>query len=392
MTYPTVALKLQAEELIRTGYPRVFQKQIASKKGKISPGDIVDVLDSRGAFVARGTANPYSRILVRILSYDPDESIDNDFFYGRLRAAKELRDRYAVETSYRAVFSESDRLPGLIVDRFDAYLVCQIGMMGMEVRREAIFSMLQELYAPKGIFEKSSATMRKPEHLTPRVQLIAGDCPALIPFEQNDLIFLNDVMHGQKTGFFLDQRDNREAVSRYVRKEDHVLDGFSYTGGFSLIAAKAGARVTAFDISERPLRIAQEAAARNALQDRCNFQQVDAFAKLRELEEAQAQFDMVILDPPAFAKHRGVLPNALRGYRIINRRAMNLLPEGGILVSCSCTQQVSEGMFLEMLNQAADDVKRELRLLEVRRQPFDHPVLASLPETRYLKCVIGQII
>lgn len=388
---PTATLKSEADETIRAGYPRVLRANIAQIEGDVTPGGSVDVLDSSGDFIGRGMANPYSRIFVRMLSYQPDEPIDDAFFYKRLLRARQMRERYAVETSYRAVFSESDGLPGLIVDRFEDYLICQIGTMGMEVRREPIFSMLQGLYAPRGIFEKSGGKMRKPERLEPRIQLVAGECPPLIPFRQHGLTFLNDVIEGHKTGFFLDQRDNREAVSRYVMAGARVLDGFSYTGGFSLVAAQVGAEVTAFDISERALAVARDAAARNGLQDRCVFQQADAFAMMRALEEDRAQFDMVILDPPAFAKHKGVLPSALRGYRALNRRAMKILPAGGILVSCSCTQQVSEDAFLEMLCNAARDAGRHLRFLEIRGQPFDHPVLATLPETRYLKCVIAQI-
>ena len=389
---PTAILKPKADVLIRNGYPRILRANVSQIKGEVTAGDIVDVVDSRGDFIGRGAANPHARVFVRMLTYNPDESIDDAFFYNRLIHAQLLRDRYARETSYRAVFSESDGLPGLIVDRYEDYLICQINAAGIEVRREAIFSMLQEIYKPRGIFEKSRGMARKSERLERRIEAVLGECPPLISFQMHGLKLLNDVIEGQKTGFFLDQRDNREAVRRYVMAGNRVLDGFSYTGAFSLVAAQAGAQVIAFDISEQALAIAQQAAVNNSLQESCTFQQANAFAMMRELEENQVQFDMVILDPPAFAKHKGVLPKAIRAYRTLNRRAMKLLPDGGILVSCSCTQLVSEEAFLDLLRNAARDVRRQIRFLEIRGQPFDHPVLVALPETRYLKCVIAQVI
>ena len=389
---PTATLKPEANRLIQNGYPRVLRANITQIVGDVSPGDIVDVLDSHGNFIGRGSANPHSRVFVRMLSYDPAESIDDAFFYNRLVCAQQFRDAYSKEMSYRAVFSESDGLPGLTVDRFEEYLVCQINGVGIEVRRAQLFSMLQEIYKPRGIFEKSRGMARKSERLERRIETVFGECPPLIPFQLHGLTLLNDVQEGQKTGFFLDQRDNREAVRRYVTADAHVLDGFSYTGSFALVAAKAGSEVMAFDISERALAIAEDAALRNGLQERCTFQQANAFEMMRELEENRTQFDMVILDPPAFAKHKGVLPKAIRAYRVLNRRALKLLGDGGILVSCSCTQLVSEAAFLEVLLKSACDVKRRIRFLEIRGQPFDHPVLATLPETRYLKCVIAQII
>jgi 23S rRNA (cytosine1962-C5)-methyltransferase len=389
---PTATLKPEANTLIQNGYPRVLRANIAQIVGDVSPGDIADVLDSHGNFIGRGSANPHSRVFVRMLSYDPAESIDDAFFYNRLVCAQQFRDAYSKEMSYRAVFSESDGLPGLTVDRFEEYLVCQINGVGIEVRRAQLFSMLQEIYKPRGIFEKSRGMARKSERLERRIETVFGECPRLIPFQLHGLTLLNELQEGQKTGFFLDQRDNREAVRRYVTAGAHVLDGFSYTGCFALVAAQVGAEVMAFDISERALAVAQDAAVRNGLQEHCTFQQANAFEMMRELEENRTQFDMVILDPPAFAKHKGVLPKAIRAYLTLNRRAMKLLREGGILVSCSCTQLVSEAAFLEVLVKAARDVKRHIRFLEIRGQPFDHPVLATLPETRYLKCVIVQVV
>ena len=389
---PTATLKPEADTPIRNRYPRVLRANVGQIAGDVSPGDIVDVLDSHGNFIGRGSANPHSRVFVRMLSYDPTEAIDDAFFYNRLVSAQQFREAHAKAQSYRAVFSESDRLPGLTVDRFEEYLVCQINAIGMEVRRVELYAMLQEIYKPRGIFEKSRGMARKSERLERRIETVFGECPQLIPFQLHGLTLFSDMQQGQKTGFFLDQRDNREAVRRYIRAGTHVLEGFSYTGSFALVTARAGAEVIAFDISERALAIAEDTAIRNGLQERCTFRQANAFEMMRELEEQRTQFDMVILDPPAFAKHKGVLPKAIRAYRTLNRRAMKLLREGGILVSCSCTQLVSETAFLEILANAAHDVKRHIRFLEIRGQPFDHPVLATLPETRYLKCVIVQIM
>jgi 23S rRNA (cytosine1962-C5)-methyltransferase len=388
-------LKPEKDEIIINGYPRVMRADVAELKGEFEPGQIVDVLDSKGNFIAKGYANPYSRIFVRVLSYDPAEKIDAEFFFKCLQKAKEFRDKITErsdppEKSCRAVYSESDFLPGLIVDRFEDHLVIQILTYGFEVRREILIDSLAEIFKPKSIFEKSDASIREQEQLKLRSEPVYGNPPEVIPFKQHGLTFLADVTQGQKTGFFLDQRDNRAAFAKYISAGQKVLDCFCYTGSFSIYAASKGAEVIGIDSSRRALELAKKTAELNNLEKLCDFQEAKVFEKLRELEESEQVFDAIVLDPPAFAKHKGAVRNALRGYWTINMRAFKLLKPGGILVSCSCSQQVDEGSFLEAIRAAAYEAQRKIRFLEVRGQSWDHPILADLPETRYLKCAIVQ--
>ena len=411
-----IRLKAEKEELILTGYPRVLRADVAEITGDFEPGDVAAVLDSSGEWVGSGFINPFSRVCVRMLSFDQEEDINDEFFYRKLEEAKVFREKIVAvdEDAYRAVFSESDGLPGLIVDKFGDYLVMQILTMGIEVRREFFVKALRQLFSPEGIFERSKGNVRKHELLSPRIAPAYGKCPDVIPFHQRvgpqqfpPLHLFANVKRGQKTGFFLDQRDNRRAFAKYVQPGDRVLDCFCYTGSFALTAAQKGAFALGVDVAERAISLAKEAAAINGLGDLCRFEIADVFDRLRELELGLSEnkdlrptrhpleptlFDAIVLDPPAFTRHKGGVKNALRGYYNINLRAMRLLRPGGILMSCSCTQQIDENTFLEMLREAAWGAKRSLRFLEIRGQSPDHSILADLPETRYLKCVIAQVL
>jgi len=394
-----VKLKAEKEELILAGYPRVLRANVSEITGSFEPGDVVDVLDSSGEWVGRGFINPFSRVCVRMLSFDKKDDINDEFFYRKLEEAKVFRERVAAvdEDAYRAVFSESDGLPGLIVDKFGDYLVFQILTMGIEVRRKLVVKALRQLFSPKGIFERSKGNVRKHELLSPRIAPAYGKCPDVISFQQRvglqqfpPLRLFANIKRGQKTGFFLDQRDNRRACAKYIQPGTRVLDCFCYTGSFSLAAAQKGASVIGIDVAERAISLAEETANINGLGELCSFEIADVFDKLREF--GKASFDAIVLDPPAFTRHKGGVKNALRGYYNINLRAMCLLRPGGILVSCSCTQQIDENAFLEMLREATRRAKRILRFLEIRTQSPDHPILANLPETRYLKCIIAQAL
>jgi len=390
--YSACILKKEKELRIKNGHPWVFRGDIAEYRGEIEPSDIVQVCDSNGEFLAWGYINPLSKITVRILSRRQDEVIDKNFFYKRLKTALELRKQLASnDTSYRLFFAESDGIPGLIIDRYNDYLVIQTLTLGVETRKQSIISGLIDLLAPKGIFEKSNVKSRELEGLQPQSQLLYGDVPDVIEIQQDGLIFLVDVEQGQKTGFFLDQRENRRAFAKYVKAGDKVLDCFCYTGSFALIAARKGAQVTGLDASRRAIEISQNAAKINKLENTCHFEEADVLPTLRELDRTGQQFDVIVLDPPAFAKDQKSIQGAMRGYKEINLRAMKLLKEGGFLLTCSCSQHIDESSFLNMLQIAAHDVQRRLKILEIRGQSWDHPIDVNFPESRYLKCVIAAV-
>jgi len=384
-------LKKEKELRVKDGHPWVFRGDIAEYRGRFEAGDIIEVCDSAGGFLATGYINPMSKITIRILSRQQGEAIDENFFREELKSAMELRRRVAGDkASYRLFFAEPDGIPGLIVDKYSEYLVMQVLTLGIEVRRDTIISLLIDLLNPKGIFEKSNVTSRKPEGLNAKSEVIYGDVPELIEIQFDGLTFLADVKQGQKTGFFLDQVENRRAFAKYVKQGDRVLDCFCYTGSFALIAAQKGAQTAGLDASRRALEVAQEAARLNNVN--CNFEEADVLSKLRELDAANEQFDAITLDPPAFAKKHSDLKSAKRGYKEVNLRAMKLLKRGGFLVSCSCSQHVGELSFLNILRLAARDAQRKLKFLEIRGQSWDHPIDANHPESKYLKCVIAQVL
>jgi len=384
-------LKKNKEPRVKDGHPWVYRSDVAEYHGEFEPGDIIKVCSSDGGFLAAGYINPLSKISIRILSRQQGEAIDENFFREKLISALELRERIAGdESSYRLFFAESDGIPGLIVDKYNDYLVMQALTLGIEVRRDTIISILIDLLNPKGIFEKSNPKSREPEGLDGRSEIVYGDFPELIEIQFDGLTFLVDVKEGQKTGFFLDQVENRRAFAKYVKQGDRVLDCFCYTGSFSLIAAQKGAQTIGLDASPRALEIAQKAARSNNLN--CSFEGADVLTKLRELDEAEEQFDVITLDPPAFAKKHGDLKGAKRGYKEINLRAMRLLKKGGFLISCSCSQHIGELSFLNILRLAARDAQRRLKLLEIRGQSWDHPIDAHHPESKYLKFVIAQVV
>lgn len=396
-----VVLRPEKELRVKDGHPWVFRDNIARFQDVIGAGEIVEVLDSEGEFVAKGYINPISWITVRILSWDKEDEINYDFFLRKISQANEMR-RRIIEgrrslgmedgEAYRVVYAEADGLPGLIVDRYGDYLVIQILTLGMEIRRDLIIGALVEIFNPKGIFEKSNPKSRLPEGLKPVVGVAWGEVPELITIQQDDLTLLVDPWEGQKTGFFLDQRENRRAFRGYVNPGDRVLDCFCYTGAFSMIAAKRGADVLGLDLSDRAIELCYQNAKLNGVEDRCRFEVDDVFKKLYEMDKDGERFDVIVLDPPAFAKSQDAVKSAIRGYKEINIRAMKLLKSGGILATSSCTQHIGEGTFLNMLGVSARKAKRRAQFLEIRSQPWDHPIAPNCPESRYLKFIICRVI
>uniref|UniRef100_A0A7V3YFN7 Class I SAM-dependent rRNA methyltransferase n=1 Tax=Candidatus Caldatribacterium californiense TaxID=1454726 RepID=A0A7V3YFN7_9BACT len=393
--YARVRLKKGKEKRILLGHPWVYCTDIEVLRGPADPGDIVLLENHRGKPLALGYYNPNSVIAVRVLTQNPKERIDRDFFLHRIRQALELRlklFREETTNAFRVVFAEADLLPGLIVDRFASLLVVQFLTLGMERRKGDIVEALEALLHPGGIYERSDVEVRKKEGLEECAGWILPGMNPEVIIKENGLAFFVDVARGQKTGYFLDQRENRLSLRRYVQGA-RVLDCFSYTGGFAIHAAAFGAReVLGLDISESAVALARENACLNRLEDRVRFEVADVFEALRELLRKGERFDLVILDPPAFVKGKEALEGALRGYKDINLLAMKLLVPSGILVTCSCSYHLSEELFLEVLQKASQDAGRRLQILERRGQAQDHPVLVGYPESRYLKCFILRVL
>jgi 23S rRNA (cytosine1962-C5)-methyltransferase len=393
--YARVRLKKGKEKRILLGHPWVYCTDIEVLRGPADPGDIVLLENHRGKPLALGYYNPNSVIAVRVLTQNPKERIGRDFFLHRIRQALELRlklFREATTNAFRVVFAEADLLPGLIVDRFASLLVVQFLTLGMERRKGDIVEALEVLLHPGGIYERSDVEVRKKEGLEECAGwILPGGSPEVI-IKENGLAFFVDVARGQKTGYFLDQRENRLSLRRYVQGA-RILDCFSYTGGFAIHAAAFGAReVLGLDISESAVALARENARLNRLEDRVRFEVADVFEALRELLRKGERFDLVILDPPAFVKGKEALEGVLRGYKDINLLAMKLLVPSGILVTCSCSYHLSEELFLEVLQKASQDAGRRLQILERRGQAQDHPVLVGYPESWYLKCFILRVL
>lgn len=389
-------IKLQKgrQKRIEAGHPWVYRTEVEEIHGDYQPGDIIDVVDFRGRFAGRGYINPASMIMVRILTRKQEE-VDREFFRRRIAAAWNYRQRIMEGTdsdSFRVIFGEADLLPGLIVDKFAGCLVVQALALGIARWQDEIVEMLDEMVKPEGIYERNDAAVRELEGLERRQGYLKGEFDPLVTIRENGLQLYVDVARGQKTGYFLDQRENRAAIKEFVRGA-RVLDCFCHTGSFALHAAMYGAReVLGLDISDQAVEMAQKNAALNDLGDRCSFRAGNAFDELRAFDQAGETFDTVILDPPAFTKSRAALEGAIRGYKEINLRAMRLLPPGGFLITNSCSYHLPEQLFLETVHEAARDVKRTLRLIELRRQAKDHPMLVGYDESHYLKCLILQVI
>jgi 23S rRNA (cytosine1962-C5)-methyltransferase len=330
-----------------------------------------------------------SQIALRLLSRRVEE-ITREFFLKRLAAAEAHRRRVVSGTdAYRLVHGEGDLLPGLVVDRYADYLTLQTLDQGMDAARGWIVDCLVELLSPRGIVARNDAAVRKKELLPLEAGVVYGEVPETVEIHLNGLRLLADLLHGQKTGAFLDQRENYLAAARYAR--GRALDCFTCTGGFALHAAPLCESVEALDSSGAALATAARNAALNGITN-IEFREADIFVVLAAYASARRQFQTVILDPPAFAKSRSTVESALLGYKEINLRALRLLGPGGILVTCSCSQRVSEATFLEIVAQAARDAGRELRVLERRTQAADHPILLTVPETHYLKCLILEVL
>lgn len=388
-----IVLKSGKDKRVRNGHPWIYQGEVGIIEIGIKPGDIIDVSDARGHFLGRGYYNPASQIVVRLLTRDRNEEINRDFFERRLKRAIEYRQRFcAGATSYRLVFGEGDLLPGLVVDRFENCLVVQFLTKGMDVWRDTIVELLVELCSPQAIVERSDQAVRRLEDLPEQAGCIYGELPENLVINENELQFHVDLLNGQKTGYFLDQTANRATLRHYVQ-DKRVLDCFCHVGSFALHAAKYGAQsVLGVDISDDAVALAEANAELNGVSEICSFKAANAFDFLREQSTHKDNYDVIILDPPAFTKSKYTLEKAIRGYKEINLRALKMLASGGILMTCSCSHHMDDLLFWEIINSAAVDAKRQIRLIERRTQGLDHPILMGVQETEYLKCFIFEVV
>jgi 23S rRNA (cytosine1962-C5)-methyltransferase len=389
----SVILKPGRERPVLRGHPWIFSGAIARVEGQPADGDVVEVLGTNGDWLARGYLNRRSQIAVRLLTCNPDERIDHTFWLNRLEraiAAREALARDSATTAYRLAHAESDGLPGLGVDRYGDYLVVQFLTLGVEQRREEILAALTDLLAPRGVFERSDVEVRGKEGLSPRVGRLCGEePPERLRFMENGHHFWVDVRAGQKTGFYLDQRENRARLRAFCTGAE-VLDGFSYTGAFGVYAACGGApRVTFVDSSGLVLEMAQENLTLNGQDPEAHeFVEGNAFRVLRRFRSAGRAFDVVVLDPPKFAPTARNVRRAARAYKDVNLLAFQLLRPGGVLLSTSCSGAVSADLFQKILFGAALDAGREAQIIGHLHQGEDHPVALTFPEGAYLKGLI----
>ncbi len=383
-----VTLKKNEEKRILTGNGWVYANEVAKITGKDKNGSLATVVSSDGRFIGKGYINHLSKILVRI--FIRDERSDEEVIRERLRKAVNLRKRLGFSSCYRAVYAEADLLPGLVVDKYGEALSVQFLTLGMDLRKDFIVECLKEIFAPRAIIERSDVAVRQKEGLPLKKGVICGEDISRIETEENGLKLSIDLIDGQKTGYFLDQKENRFALRRYA-KDKSVLDCFCNAGGFGLNAAAAGAKtVTFLDISPVALSEVNKNASLNGI---TNIQTIecDVFEKLREYKAEKKKFDLIVLDPPAFCKSGEDVAAALKGYKDINVLAMKLLNDDGILVSSSCLHFVTPTMFKRMLAESAASAGKRAKILEERGQSPDHPVLLGADESAYLKFVILSV-
>ena len=390
-----VFLKPGREKSLLRRHPWVFSGAIERVEGSPAVGETVDVVASTGEFLARGAYSPASQIRLRVWTFDEEESVDEAFIARRLTRAVESRERLGVvdpEGACRLVFAESDGLPGLVVDRYAGFVVCQFLSAGADSLRATIAELLEELCGARGVYERSEASARKKEGLPSlRGTLRGADPPAAIEVRSGDARFLVDVVNGQKTGAYLDQQANRRRVASYALDAD-VLDAFAYTGGFAISALKAGAASAVLvDTSEEALRLADRETVANGVGDRCRFVVANVFDELRVLREAGESYDLVILDPPKFVHSAEQVNTGSRGYKDVNMLGLSLVRPGGVLATFSCSGHVDAALFQKIVAGAALDAGRDAQIIERLAQPPDHPVALEFPEAEYLKGLVLRV-
>lgn len=385
-------LQKKVSQRVAAGHPWIFGNEIDKIDGKADPGDIVEVYTYDNKFVGKGYINLKSQITVRLLTRDKNEIIDENFFFDRIITAWKYRQKIGYTENCRLVFGEADFLPALIIDKFNDYFVIQTLSYGIEIWKTTIVKTLQTIFSPKGIYERNDVPVRELEGLEQRKGYLTEPFDPNIIISENGLQFYVDIEKGQKTGYFLDQHDNRKAI-RHIVKDADVLGVFSYTGSFEINAGFYGAKsVLGLDISESAVAQATRNAKLNGLENVCAFQAVNAFDALKQWGKEGREYDVVMLDPPAFTKSRENIAKAIAGYKEINLRGMKLTKPGGFLVTSSCTNLVSPELFIHTINMAAKDAKRKLRQVKFKSQASDHPIIWGIENTNYLKFLIVQVL
>lgn len=379
------------QDRILRGHPWIFANQIVKEEGSYEPGDVVQVFDAKRRPLGQGYINPASLIRVRMLTEHVEERVNKEFIAGRIERAWKYRQRMGYTGSCRVVFGDADFLPGLVVDKFNDVLSVQFLTLGMERWKDVVLGSLWDLIKPEGIYLRNDVPIREKEGLELNKGFHGKPFKTDLLIDENGLKLHVDVAQGQKTGHFLDQVQNHAEMAR-ISKGQRVLDCFTHTGGFGLHAAQYGAKeVLGLDISEEAVKQATRNAATNNLAN-CRFEVANVFDHLTELSRTGKQWDVIVLDPPAFAKSRGAIDNAYRGYKEINLRALKCIPSGGFLVTCSCSQHMTPDLFRKMVAEAARDSGRRVREVYYGTQPPDHPILWGVPETHYLKCLMLEVI
>ena len=404
--YPIAVITPKGERALKSGHPWVYGAEIKQVTGPVENGGLVDVVSTGGSYLGTGFYNDRSKITIRIVSRNANDRFDEAFWLRRLEYAVAYRRTVMPGGDFkccRLIHGEADQFPGLTIDRYDNLLVAQVLSLGMERIKPVIFNGLYRILTGQGehidgLFERNDAALRDKEGMERGkgwFSLDGVETPACVLTEivENGVRYAVDVENGQKTGFFLDQKYNRQAAARLARGKT-VLDCFTHTGSFGLNAAKGGAaHVTSVDISAEAIAMAEANARRNGLEDRMDFKTANVFELLTQMaEETRRDYDYIILDPPAFTKSRQTVRNAIRGYKEINLKAMKLLPRGGYLATCSCSHFMTDELFRDMLHSAAADASVSLRQIEARQQAPDHPILWNVPETDYLKFYLFQVV
>ncbi len=391
----SIVLNKNISRRVESGHPWIFANEVNTGKEKdtaAKPGEIVDVYTFDKNFIGRGYYNPQSQISVRLLTREKNEIINDDFFYNRIIQAWEYRQRIGYTENCRLIFGEADDIPQLIIDKFNDYFVIQTLALGIDIWKPAIVKALEKIFSPKGIYERNDVPVRELEGMEQHKGFLSETFDTNIIIKENGIKFHVDIAHGQKTGYFLDQQDNRRAIQHIVKGAD-VLGAFSYTGSFEISAAFYGARsVLGLDISQNAIDMCIKNAALNGLENICAFQCVNAFDVLKSWSKEDKHWDVVMLDPPSFTKSRSTIDKAVAGYKEINLRGMKLVKPGGFLVTSSCTNLVKPELFLDIIQMAAKDAKRKIRQVVFQAQSPDHPIIRDQENTHYLKFLIVQVL
>ncbi len=386
-----VHLKRKIAARIAGGHPWIFANEVEKVEGNPEPGAIVDVYFFDGKFAGKGYFNDKSQIIVRLLTHDKKIEINEDFFLEKIRQCWNYRQQIGYTENCRLVFGEADGIPQMIIDKFNDYFVIQTLALGIDRWKPAVVKALETIFKPKGIYERNDVPVRELEGLPPQKGFLSAPFDTSIIINENGLKFHVDVENGQKTGYFLDQQNNRRAIQHIVKGAD-VLGAFTYTGTFEIHAAHYGAKsVLGLDISENAVNQANRNAALNGLEKIVRFETANAFDVLKQWTKEPRRWDVVMLDPPAFTKSRANIQKAITGYKEINLRGMKLVKPGGFLVTSSCTNLVNPELFLQIIDMAAKDARRKIRQVTFQTQSQDHPIIWNMENTQYLKFLIVEV-